>query len=216
MSSLVDLSHRIVSGQETYPGLPTPTVDTFLSHQDSQQHYTDGTEFHIGRIRMVMNTGTYVDAPFHRYRTGPDISKLDLQSLANLEAVCIHTDDRCLNRDALQSIDVSGKAVLVATGWSRLWGTPAYFSGHPFLSAAAAEYLVDQRVAHVGIDSLNIDSIDDGERPVHSILLQAGIPITEHLTHLDQLPESGFRYFAVPVRVVGAGSFPVRAFALIP
>lgn len=216
MSSLVDLSHRIVSGVQTYPGLPAPIVDAYLSHQDSQVHYTDGTEFQIGQIRMVMNTSTYVDSPFHRFREKPDIAALALQQLANLDAVCIHTHGACLDIAALRGRDLRNRAVLIHSGWSRYWGTPQYFEKHPYVTGAAAQWLADQQVTHVGIDSLNIDSIEDGTRPAHTILLGADIPITEHLTNLGELPDSEFRYFAVPVKVAGAGSFPVRAFAIVP
>ncbi|MBT8136645.1 MAG: cyclase family protein [Gammaproteobacteria bacterium] len=216
MSSLVDLSHRIVSGVQTYPGLPAPIVDAYLSHQDSRPHYTDGTEFQIGHIEMVMNTATYVDSPFHRFREKPDIAALPLHRLADLEAVCIHTHGACLDVAALHGLDLRNKAVLIHTGWSQHWGTPHYFENHPFVTRDAAQWLADKEVKHVGIDSLNIDCIKDGTRPAHTILLGAGIPITEHLADLGALPDAGFRYFAVPVKVVGAGSFPVRAFAIIP
>lgn len=216
MSNLVDLSHRISNGLTTYPGLPPPLIDAYIDHQNSQSHYTNGTEFHIGQIRLVMNTGTYVDSPFHRYREGTDISGLALDQLANLDSVCIRTKGHCLDRSALEGADIAGKAVLIHTGWSRHWGTDEYFCAHPFVTADAARYLVEAGVLHVGIDSLNIDDIADGRRPVHSELLAANIPITEHLTNLGALPDCNYRYFAVPVKVAGAGSFPVRAFACIP
>lgn len=216
MSSLVDLSHRIVSGLQTYPGLPAPEIDAYMSHQSSRTQYTEGTEFHIGQIRMVMNSGTYVDSPFHRFPDQRDVSELQLHKLAYLDSVCIRTGGANLDARDLAHVEVRNKAVLIHTGWSRHWGTQQYFSGHPFVTAAAADYLVEQGAVHVGIDSLNIDSTDDGTRPVHTSLLRAGIPITEHLTNLHALPDHGARYFAVPVKVAGAGSFPVRAFAIIP
>lgn len=214
--NLVDLSHAVVSGQQTYPGLPAPVVDDLISHQDSRSNYTNGTEFQIGKLLMSTNTGTYVDSPYHRYRDRPDIAALDLRQLANLEAVCVRTAGAVLDRAGLEGIDVAGKAVLVHTGWAEKWGSSAYFHGHPFLTRGAAQRLASGGAIHVGIDSLNIDDTADGSRPVHTILLAADIPITEHLTNLDRVPDRGFRYFAVPVKVAGAGSFPVRAFALIP
>ena len=165
---------------------------------------------------MVFNCGTYVDSPFHRYPQLPDIAGLCLTSLANLDAVCIPASGQAIDASAFKGASLRGKAVLVRSGWSRHWGSETYFNNHPFLTGAAAEFLAAEGVAHVGIDSLNIDSTEDGERPVHSCLLEAGIPITEHLTNLDAVPAEGFRYFAVPVKVSGAGSFPVRAFALVP
>ena len=118
--------------------------------------------------------------------------------------------------DADDLRNAGNKAVLVRTDHARHWGTEAYSSDHPHLTAAAAEALVDAGVACVGIDSLNIDSTATGDRPVHSILLAAEIPIIEHLTGLDQLPADGFRFTAVPPKIDGAGTFTVRAYAVLP
>jgi kynurenine formamidase len=212
---LVDLSHAIEHGLRTYPGLPEPTVGAFLTHDDSRGRYAPGTEFHIGRIEMVANTGTYLDSPFHRWRDGADVSALPLESLAELPGHVVDSPSsgRRIDASSLPAGDLSGCAVLFRTGWSRHWGTPRYFEGHPFVAGEVAARLVAARVALVGIDSLNIDDTEGGERPVHSALLRAGIPIVEHLTRLDALPASGFRFFAVPVKVRGMGTFPVRAFA---
>jgi kynurenine formamidase len=213
-----DLSHAVEHGMITYPGLPAPAISEFLSRQESRAHYSPGTEFHIGRIEMVANTGTYLDAPFHRYPDGPDLSQLPLDSMADLEGVVIRAptrSERAIGAERFDGFDLAGKAVLIDTGWSAHWGTERYLSGHPYLTEGAARRLVAARAALVGIDSLNIDDTDDGRRPAHSLLLRAGIPIVEHLTGLNQLPDRGFRFFAVPVKVKGLGSFPVRACALI-
>ena len=214
---LVDLSHAIEHGLRTYPGLPEPRVDAWLTHDDSRGRYAPGTEFHIGRIEMIANTGTYLDSPFHRWRDGADVSGLALEALADLRGRVVDAPaaGRRIDVSSLPDGDLAGHAVLFRTGWSRHWGTPRYFEGHPFLDGAVAERLVAARVSLVGIDSLNIDDTEGGERPVHSALLRAGIPIVEHLTRLDALPVSGFRFFAVPVKVRGMGTFPVRAFARI-
>lgn len=171
---------------------------------------------HIGRIEMVANTGTYLDAPFHRYESGDDIAQLSLESVANLEGVVIHSppDQRAIEADSFVHHDLTGKAVLIHTEWSRYWGTDQYFEGYPFLTADAAEFLVRAKVRLVGIDSLNIDDNTGSDRPVHSILLKANIPIVEHLCHLDLLSDKSFKFFAVPVKIEKMGSFPVRAFAL--
>jgi arylformamidase len=212
---LVDLSHAIEHGLRTYPGLPEPAISTYLSHDESRGRYAPGTEFHIGRIEMVANTGTYLDSPFHRYRDGADLSGLPLESLADLRGRVVDgpASGRRVTASELPDADLAGQAVLFRTGWSRHWGTPRYFEPHPFLDGEVAKRLVAARAALVGIDSLNIDDTQGGERPVHSALLRAGIPIVEHLTGLDGLPTSGFRFFAVPVKVRGMGTFPVRAFA---
>lgn len=217
MTKLIDLSHTIEDGLITYKGLPAPIICDFLSRAASRETYAPGTEFHIGKIEMVANTGTYVDAPFHRFANGLDLSELPLESLVNLEAVVIRVPDDVTEIDAacFQAIEPAGKAVLVHTGWSRHWRTDQYFEGHPYLTEAAAVYLRDNGAALVGIDSLNIDCISTGHRPVHTSLLGANIPIAEHLTNLDQVPDAGFRFHAAPVKVKRFGTFPVRAYAVI-
>ncbi len=215
-SRFVDLSHPIESGLLTYPGLPTPVITDFMSHEDSRTRYADGTEFQIGRIEMVSNTGTYLDAPFHRFAGAADLSTLPLESLADLPGMVLSAPQtgRAIQTSERPSGDWRGPAVLFHTGWSRHWGSERYFGAHPFLSGDAAAELVRREVALVGIDSLNIDDTDDGRRPVHTALLGASIPVVEHLTQLVRLPPSGCRFFAVPVKVKGMGTFPVRAFAL--
>jgi arylformamidase len=216
---IVDVSHAVEDGMITYKGLPAPIICDYLSREESRKHYAEGTEFHIGKIEMVANTGTYVDAPFHRFADGKDLSELPLESLADLEAVVVRHDmgaGRVISRDAFEGLgDLANKAVLVHTGWDANWRTDAYFEGHPFLTREAAEHLAGSGAALVGIDSYNIDDTDDGERPVHTTLLGMEIPICEHMTRLGALPDRGFRFFAVPVKVRGFGTFPVRVFGLV-
>ncbi len=218
MPKLIDLSHTVEHGMITYKGLPAPVISDHLSREASRSHYALGTEFQIGKIEMVANTGTYIDAPFHRYVEGNDLAALPLESLANLEGVLVRSDlttGRAVGSAAFKSIDVAGKAVLIQTGWDKHWLTEQYFEGHPFLTREAARFLVDGEAALVGVDSLNIDDNTDGTRPAHTLLLGANIPIVEHLCNLHRLPENGFKFFAVPVKVKQFGSFPVRAFAVI-
>ena len=211
---LIDLSHTVVHGMTTYKGLPGPVVCDYLTREASRRFYAPGTEFHIGRIDMVANTGTYVDAPFHRYADGIDLSELPLESLAHLEGVVVRHSGPAIDAGAFAALDVAGKAVLVHTGWDRHWQTPAYLEGHPFLTRDAADLLRASGAALVGIDSHNIDDTSDLTRPAHSILLGAGIPVCEHLCNLAALPAGGFRFSAVPVKVKAFGTFPVRAFAV--
>jgi kynurenine formamidase len=213
----IDLSHTIEHGMITYKGLPAPLICDFLSREASKTHYAEGTTFHIGKIEMVANTGTYLDAPFHRYADGKDLAELPLTSLANLPGIRIQAPSGThpISLALLEGRDLSGKAVLLNTGWSRHWRTDQYFENHPFLTRGAAEYLRNAGAALVGIDSYNIDDTADRSRPVHSLLLGSGIPIVEHLCNLDRLPESGFRFFAVPPKVKAFGTFPVRAFAFV-
>jgi arylformamidase len=214
---LVDLSHTVEDGMITYKGLPAPVICDFWSREYSRQFYAEGTEFQIGKIELVANTGTYVDSPFHRFADGQDLSQLSLDSLADLDTVLVRAGGpgRAIERAALGRLDVRGKAVLVHTGWDRHWRTDPYFEGHPFLDREAAAYLADSGAALVGIDSYNIDDTADKTRPAHTLLLGAGIPIAEHLCGLDQLPDRGSRFFAVPVKVKGMGTFPVRAFSIV-
>jgi len=214
----VDLSHEIRDGMVTYPGLPAPEITDHLSREASRELYAAGTEFSISRISMVANTGTYLDSPFHRFAGGADLAALALSRLTDLEGVVIRVADsseRAVGRSVLLPYDVAGKAVLIHTGWDRNWGTERYASGYPYLTADAAAWLAEQQPAVVGIDSLNIDDADDGSRPAHTALLDAGIPIVEHLRGLEQLPPYGFRFHAAPPAIEGMGTFPVRAYALV-
>lgn len=215
---LVDLSHEIEHGMVTYPGLPAPVISDWLARSASTTRYAAGTTFQMGKIEMLANTGTYIDAPFHRYEGGADVAGYALAAVAALPGVVVRASQRggrALDADVFSSRDVQDNAVLIHTGWDAHWRTDRYGTGHPFITRAAAELLVTARAALVGIDSLNIDDAADGTRPAHSLLLGAGIPIVEHLCHLEDLPDQGFRFFAVPPRVRGIGSFPVRAFALM-
>jgi kynurenine formamidase len=213
----IDLSHTIEHGMITYKGLPAPVICDFLSREASRSHYAPGTEFHIGRIDMVANTGTYLDSPFHRFASGKDLSELPLHSLAGLDGLLVPApaDRRPISREVFSGLPLTGKAVLVQTNWDRHWRTDAYFEGHPFLTEDAAQVLREAGVKLVGIDSYNIDDTADLRRPVHTILLGNEIPIVEHMTGLGKLPPSGFQFFAVPPKVRAFGTFPVRAFAAI-
>jgi arylformamidase len=216
---LIDVCHTVHDGMITYKGLPAPVIADHLPREASKQIYAPGTEFQIGKIEMVANTGTYLDSPFHRYADGTDLAGLDLYSLANLDGIVVRKIDstrRGISVDALKDLDLTAKAVLFHTGWDMRWRTDAYFDGtHPYLTADAAEYLARSGVALVGIDSYNLDDTSDGNRPAHSILLGRGIPIVEHLCGLGDLPDQDFKFFAVPVKVKGMGTFPIRAFGIV-
>jgi arylformamidase len=214
----VDLSHTIESGMITYKGLPAPLVCDHISRLESRASYADGTEFQIGRIDMVANTGTYLDTPYHRYEDGFDLAGLPLESASSLPGIVVRAlgaTERRIDWTMFAASDVAGRAVLVHTGWDRNWRTDQYFEGHPFLTEAAAVYLRDQGAKLVGIDSLNIDDTADRRRPVHSVLLAAGIPIVEHMTNLGALPVEGFRFHATPPKIACMGTFPVRAHAVV-
>nr|WP_295923664.1 cyclase family protein [uncultured Dyadobacter sp.] len=214
---LVDLSHVIFDGLITYKGLPAPIVCDYLSREDSRGKYEEGTEFQIGKIEMVTNTGTYIDCPFHRYAHGKDLSEVALEAFANLNAVTVNaTGTLGIGADYFRGLELRGKAVMIRTDWSKNWNTEAYFENHPFLTAEAAAYLRDCGVKLVGIDSHNIDDTRGNTRPVHSLLLGAEILIVEHLCNLDKLPAENYLFSAVPPKFKGAGTFPVRAFATLP
>jgi kynurenine formamidase len=216
---VVDLSHTIHAGMITYPGLPAPVITPHLTREESRSRYAEGTQFAMDLITMIGNTGTYLDSPYHRYDGGTDLAGLELSTLVDLPAEVFHlraAGDRGITADALVDRDLSGSAVLLDTGWDAHFGTPEYAHGSPFLTERGAQYLVDSGAALVGIDSLNIDDVESGgERPAHSLLLAAGIHVVEHLTRLDLLPPHGARFTAVPPKVEGFGTFPVRAFAVL-
>ena len=221
---VVDLSHRIREGLITYPGMPAPVITPHLTREASRERYAPGTEFTLDIITMIGNTGTYLDSPFHRYADGADLAGLELATLVDLPAEVFHLTDVAPGGDGARRIppevffdrELRGAAVLLHTGWDALFGTPAYGTGSPFLSAEGAAHLVEQGVALVGIDSLNIDDAESGgERPVHSTLLAAGIHVVEHLANLGELPARGARFTAAPPPIEGFGTFPVRAFATV-
>ena len=222
---IIDLSHPIHDGMVTYPGIPAPVLGAHLTFDESAAHYAAGTEFSIGTISMAANTGTYLDTPAHRYRDGEDLAGLSLERMVDLDGVVVRARQRPAAGgraieesdliSALDGVQLAGRAILIETGHSDNWGTPRYFVDHPYLTDDAVEFLVSAKPSLVGIDSLNIDSTHTGRRPAHSWLLAARIPVVEHLTGLDQLPDSGFRFTAAPPAVQGMGTFPVRAFAVV-
>ncbi len=215
-SLFVDLSHTIEHGMITYKGLPAPIICDYLSRENSKQFYEEGTEFQIGKIEMVSNTGTYIDCPFHRYANGKDLSEIPIESFADLEGIVVrvpHKNTLAITVKHLQGYEVKNRAVLIHTGWDEFWNTENYFENHPFVTKEAAEYLQDRGAKLVGIDSHNIDNTTGKSRPVHTTLLGAGILIVEHLCNLNQLPENGFTFSAIPPKFKGVGTFPVRALA---
>ncbi len=212
----VDLSHTVFDGLVTYKGLPAPIICDYLSREKSREVYAEGTEFQIGKIEMVANTGTYVDCPFHRYADGKDLSEVGIAAFADMEGIVVRADYRkalAVDASFFMDKDVSGKAVLVHTGWDERWNTPAYLASHPYLTQDAAVHLQSRGVRLVGIDSMNIDDTQGKTRPVHSTLLASEILIVEHMCNLGNLPDEGFTFSAVPPKIQGMGTFPVRAFA---
>lgn len=218
MSRLVDLSHTITDGMTTYKGLPAPHICDFWTREDSAALYDDGSSFQIGRIDMVANTGTYIDTPFHRWEDGADLAGLELERIAALPGLVVRQpweNGLYIGVERFEGLDVAGKAILVHTGWDRHWGSEAYFDDHPFLTADAAEWLVENGANLVGIDSHNIDDTRVKARPVHTKLLRAGVLICEHMANLGALPDEDFAFTAAPPKIEGMGTFPVRAFALV-
>jgi arylformamidase len=212
----IDLSHDIFDELITYKGLPAPIICDYISRDKSKEFYALGTEFQIGKIEMVTNTGTYIDCPFHRYADGKDLSEIELTALTNINAITIHAlDEQEIGIAYFLHKDLQDKAVLVHTGWSKYWNTETYFENHPYLTEEAALYLRDAGVKLVGIDSHNIDDTRGNKRPVHTTLLAADILIVEHLCQLDQLPDVPFLFSAIPPKIKNVGTFPVRAFATI-
>ena len=216
VSLLIDLSHTIENGLITYKGLPAPAICDYLSREDSKKFYTEGTSFQIGKIEMVSNTGTYIDCPFHRFENGTDLNDTPLEHFAELKGILLHipfTEMLAINADLFKPHDLEDKAVLIHTGWDLHWNTEKYYNNHPFLTESAAQYLKEQKVRLVGIDSHNIDDTRGNSRPVHTVLLQNGILIVEHLCNLGAIPNQDFIFSAIPPKFKGVGTFPVRAMA---
>ncbi|MET0425340.1 MAG: cyclase family protein, partial [Actinoplanes sp.] len=215
----VELSHVIEDGMVTYPGLPAPTLSVHLSFANSRSSYAEGTEFSMDRIDLLGQTGTYLDSPAHRYDGGTDLAGLSLDRLADLPAVVVRTAGsgrRAVEAADIEPLVVAGHAVLLHTGGDLHWRTPEYAVDAPYLTGEAAALLVERGAALVGIDSINMDRMTPrGERPAHTLLLAAGIPVVEHLTGLAELPPTGARFTAAPPRITGFGTFPVRAFATL-
>jgi kynurenine formamidase len=215
-SSLIDLSHIIEEGLITHKGLPAPIICDYLSREESKQFYEEGTEFQIGKIEMVSNTGTYIDCPFHRFENGKDLSKVELSRFVDIDSLTIrvpYTKTIEITEEHLKGYDLENRAVLIETGWDAKWNTESYFENNPYLTQKSAEYLKDSKVKLVGIDSHNIDDTRGISRPVHTILLGSEILIVEHLCNLKLLPDDGFTFTAVPPKFKGVGTFPVRAYA---
>ncbi|WP_332633785.1 cyclase family protein [Halalkalibacter flavus] len=215
--AFIDLSHTIEDGLITYKGLPAPIICDYLSREESRKHYEKGTEFQIGKIEMVSNTGTYVDVPFHRYPDGKDLSETTIDKMAGLEGIIVHVDEnnKEIDEELFYDFDIEGKAVLIHTGWDKHWNTDQYFENHPYLTERAAKYLVNKQAALVGIDSVNIDDTSGRARPIHTILLGQEILIVEHMCNLKGLSNKDFLFYAVSPKIKGFGTFPVRAFAEI-
>ena len=214
----IELSHTIEPGMKTYPGLPEPRAEILIDHDSSRARYQDKSEFLIASLHLCGNTGTYVDSPLHRYRNGTDLAGLPLERLAQLRTVVVEAPaglDRGIGAEVFRDIDVRDRAVLVRTEWSKHWRTPHYFEPNPFLTRAACEYLAGEGARFVGIDSLNIDDIEDLARPAHTVLLGADIPVCEHMTNLAAAPRSGGWLHAAPIAWKGGATFPVRAYLIV-
>ncbi len=210
---IIDLSHMIEPGMPSYPGLPQPTFRVVRAHGD-EGGYAPGTSFQIAAYDIGGNTGTYVDAPFHRHASGADLADVPLDRLANLPGVLIGApEEGAIGPQTFRSFDLRGKAVLLYTGWSRQWGSD-YFRSGPFLTGDSCDALIKAGAVLVGIDCANIDNMQDPTRPAHTSLLASGILIVEHLTNLNTLSGQSFRFFAVPPAIRGGTSFPVRAYAV--
>jgi arylformamidase len=215
MKRFVELSHILEDGTGAYPGLPQPSIGAHLDHEQSRSRYDGKAEFYLGRIQTVTNVGTYIDSPFHRFRDGEDLAAVGLDRLAGLDGIVLEAGSKAGRAISLSipPSDIAGRAVLVRTGWDRLWGTDAYAKDSPYLAAGFVELLVDAGAVLVGVDFLNVDNTADPERPVHTRLLKAGVLIVENLTNLSALPPGGFLFWAVPLRIKKGASFPVRAYA---
>lgn len=215
----IDVSHVIEDGMITYKGIQPPVITPTTTREQSRSHYTNGTEFYIAKIEMAANTGTYIDSPFHRYPEGDDLSELKLENLVDLEAILVNVDiskGRAIDKSIFEKLNLSGKALVIHTGWDKHWRTEEYFSGHPYLTKSAVEFISTSGCKLVAIDTYNIDDTRDGDRPAHSVLLKAGIPIIEHICNLHTIPNNKVLEFtAVPIKIKDFSTFPVRAYVKV-
>ena len=214
---IVDLSHEIVAGMATYPGIAGPRLQITIPRTESAARLSTGVSFEIESLTLAGNTGTYIDSPYHFHADGADLAQLPLERLVNVPIAMVRAFGRpfVTAHDLGDPAELWGRAVLVHTGWARYWGSPRYLDlDCPHLTVGAVTALVDANAALVGIDSLNIDDPGDPRRPAHHGLLAAGIPIVEHLTNLELIPDAEARLIALPAPVRAMASFPVRAVAV--
>ncbi|MCS7050712.1 MAG: cyclase family protein [Thermomicrobium sp.] len=219
--TILDLTHPFEPEIPMFPGLPKPEVTEYWSRTATAAHYAAGTSFVVHRYAFVGNAGTYLDSPFHRYPDGVDLAGLPLERVVQLVGVVIDVrwsvarGQLAIGPERFRGLDLRGKAVLVCTGWDRYWGSERYLAANPHLTRQAAERFVSAGVALVGIDSWNVDDVADRVRPVHSVLLAAGIPIVENLCNLTALIGKRFRFHAAPIPIRGGSAVPVRAYAVL-
>ncbi len=219
MVKFLELNHPLVDGMGTYPGLGNIEIGAHLDHEESRPNYNNEAEFYIGKISMITNAGTYLDSPFHRFPDGADLSQVPLEKVTRLDGIVLDgkvsgdfEGGAALNFD-VDKLGLKNKAVLIRTGWDKYWGEIKYHESGPHLSMEFVELLVSAGAALVGVDFLNVDNTNDKSRPVHTKLLYNDILIVENLKNLGSLPHIGFKFSAVPLRIVRGASFPVRAFA---
>jgi kynurenine formamidase len=217
VKKFIELNHTLEDGMMAYPGLPSPKIGAFLDHGASRSRYNDQAEFYLGKVDMVCNLGTYLDSPFHRYPDGLDLSQIPLERVAGIPGIVLDgvvSSNRSITLQT-DSSELDGKAVLIRTGWDKRWGREGYWEPGPFLSEKSIDLFIRSRVELVGVDFWNVDDTLDPARPAHTRLLASDILIVEHLCNLSALPRTGFKFSAVPLRIVRGASFPVRAFAEI-
>jgi len=217
MKKFVELNHALEDGMKAYPGLPSPKIGAFLDHKASRSRYGGKAEFYIGKVEMVCNISTYLDSPFHRYPDGANLSQIPLEMVAGVPGIVLDavvSSNHSITFDCKEA-ELCGRAVLIRTGWDQRWGTDSYWEPGPYLAEEFTDLLIRSKATLVGVDFWNVDNTKDPARPAHTRLLASNILIVEHLCNLSILPRTGFRFYAIPLRIVRGASFPVRAFAEI-
>jgi kynurenine formamidase len=157
---------------------------------------------------------TCLHAPFHRFEHGDDLSRIPLAAVAGIPGIVVDASAQpgALTLE-LDEETVRDRAVLIRTGWDERWGTARYWQPGPYLAVETLDLLLSGGSALVGVDFWNVDDTADLASQARTRLLRAGVLVVEHLCNLRGLPGEGFRFFAVPLRIAGGASFPVRAFA---
>ncbi len=213
LMQIVDLSHNLEPDMPLYPGTMVPRFEETAAIE------TDG--YREKRIGLCVHTGTHVDAPAHLIMGAKTLDQLPLGTYC-AEAMLLDfsaSTKPLITLDELLVHEHDIKTVtflLLRTDWSRYWGKDRYFSGYPVLTPEAARWLIAMGLKGVGLDTLSADPLDAPGLPIHHILLGGGMIIVENLTHLGSLPEKGFIFTCLPLKIRDADGSPVRAVAILP
>ncbi len=208
---VIDLTHTLNSDISVYPGSEKPKFTEVLTIEKN------GAAEKL--IEVYTHSGTHMDAPAHMCENGKTLDQFNPSDFLGKALIIdvTHLEDRIGFEDILPFgpwlSDV--KFVFFRTGWSKYWGTDKYLKGYPVLTKKAANWLCEQRVRGVGVDTLSVDALDTDEYPVHKILLGCDMFIIENLTGLEVLPEKHIEVACLPMKIEKSDGAPARVIALL-